>query len=136
MDRIYGNFVDRVAAGRHLSPDRVRDIAKGRVWTGAQAVQLGLVDKLGGLGLAVGEAKRLSGIATGQSVSLRVMPSKKSPFDALQRAFGRSDASVRSLTIIASLLSDARAQTLLDALVRTQVQAQGGAAVLAPRALH
>ncbi|OIQ65142.1 50S ribosomal protein L20 [mine drainage metagenome] len=58
MDRIYANFVARVAAGRKLSPDRVRQIAKGRVWTGAQARQLGLVDEIGGFYQAVDKANQ------------------------------------------------------------------------------
>jgi protease-4 len=61
MDRIYAGFVSRVAEGRKLPPERVREIAKGRVWTGVQAKQLGLVDELGGFYEAVDKAKAWPG---------------------------------------------------------------------------
>jgi protease-4 len=50
---IYDQFVSRVAEGRHLEPGRVDEIGRGRVWTGAQAREIGLVDELGGLHDAV-----------------------------------------------------------------------------------
>ncbi len=49
VDSIYELFVERVAAGRRLTPEQVDAIGRGRVWTGAQAAELGLVDGLGGL---------------------------------------------------------------------------------------
>jgi protease-4 len=45
---MYGQFVDMVASGRHLDPDRVRQLADGRAYTGRQALQLGLIDAIGG----------------------------------------------------------------------------------------
>lgn len=45
---LYGQFVDMVAAGRHMNPERVRELADGRPYTGHQAIGLGLVDQIGG----------------------------------------------------------------------------------------
>lgn len=59
LDRTYERFVDRVAAGRHLDPQAAGRIAKGRIWTGAEARELGLVDRLGGLEAAIDEARSL-----------------------------------------------------------------------------
>ncbi len=53
VERVYDTFVKRVADGRHLSVERVDEIAQGRVWTGRDALGIGLVDTLGGLDLAV-----------------------------------------------------------------------------------
>ena len=53
LDQIYDGFIARVAAGRKLPPAAVAQAAKGRVWTGRQAKQLGLVDALGGLELTL-----------------------------------------------------------------------------------
>ena len=53
LDRIYEEFIDLVATSRDMSPERVDEIARGRVWTGAQGLDLGLVDSLGGLTEAV-----------------------------------------------------------------------------------
>ncbi|MCM3887263.1 signal peptide peptidase SppA [Frankia sp. R82] len=49
LDRVYADFVDKVATSRRLSRDRVHELARGRVWTGADAYRHGLVDELGGL---------------------------------------------------------------------------------------
>ena len=50
LDRIYADFTSKVADGRGLSIDQVHEVARGRVWTGADAAANGLVDHLGGLG--------------------------------------------------------------------------------------
>ena len=67
MDGIYNEFIARVVRGRDLPEERVREIARGRVWTGAQARQLGLVDELGGFHEAVNRARVLAEIALGRT---------------------------------------------------------------------
>ncbi|WP_422749434.1 signal peptide peptidase SppA [Mycobacterium sp. WMMD1722] len=61
-DLFYADFVQRVAAGRGLSVDEVEAVARGRVWTGADAMQRGLVDELGGLRAALTRAKITAGL--------------------------------------------------------------------------
>jgi protease-4 len=61
-DLFYTDFVERVAAGRRLSVTDVDAIARGRVWTGADALERGLVDELGGLRTAIARAKVLAGL--------------------------------------------------------------------------
>jgi protease IV len=61
-DLFYNDFVQRVADGRHLSVEDVDAVARGRVWTGADALEHGLVDELGGLRTAVRRAKVLAGL--------------------------------------------------------------------------
>jgi protease-4 len=68
IDDTYGQFVQAVAKGRGLTEDQVRKLADGRVYTGDQAKQLGLVDQLGGLHEAVALAGSLAGIASPQAV--------------------------------------------------------------------
>jgi protease-4 len=87
---IYNRFVDKVAEGRNLTPEAVRKIGRGRVWTGAQAKELGLVDELGGLSTAVDAAKSLAGIPGSEEVRLVVRPRRLSFWAAL---FGRREAS-------------------------------------------
>ena len=60
VEQIYGRFTGLVAASRHLPIARVREIAEGRVWAGATARQLGLVDQFGGLEDAIAAAARLA----------------------------------------------------------------------------
>ncbi|BBZ24327.1 signal peptide peptidase SppA [Mycolicibacter hiberniae] len=61
-DLFYDDFVARVAQGRNLSTEEVDAVARGRVWTGADAAERGLVDELGGLRTAVRRAKVLAGL--------------------------------------------------------------------------
>jgi protease-4 len=62
VEKIYTTFVNRVAAGRKMTFEQVDAIAQGRVWTGAEAVKIGLVDQLGGLDVALKEAATLAKI--------------------------------------------------------------------------
>jgi protease-4 len=134
MDRIYANFVARVAQGRKLPPDRVREIAKGRVWTGVQAKELGLVDEVGGFYDAVAKAQSLAGL-TGEP-RLRRMTPGASPFEALEKIFGISSASARTLATAGWVLSDPQAQGMLDSLAEARLRSQGAGMVLSPDRLH
>ena len=62
LDRVYEDFTGKVAEGRELPLEEVLEIAKGRVWTGEQALAVGLVDELGGMSRAVEVAKEIAGI--------------------------------------------------------------------------
>ncbi|WP_066687258.1 signal peptide peptidase SppA [Caulobacter sp. CCH9-E1] len=130
MDRIYAGFVTRVAEGRKLPAARVREIAKGRVWTGEQAKQLGLVDELGGFYQAVDKAKALAKLSG--DVRLKRMDGGPSPFEALEKLLGVSETSVRTLAAAAWVLGDPRSQALLDEMAKARLRAApGGASVLA-----
>jgi protease-4 len=133
MDTIYGNFIARVAAGRNLSPERVHQIARGHVWTGVQAKQLGLVDELGGFYEAVEKAKQLAGIKG--DARLKRMTPNASTFEALEKILGVSASSARTLAAAAWVFGDPRAQGVIDEMARTRLGGQG-AMVLAPRSLH
>ena len=61
-DLFYDDFVQRVAEGRNISVEDVDAVARGRVWTGADALEHGLVDELGGLRTAIARAKILAGL--------------------------------------------------------------------------
>jgi protease-4 len=69
-DLFYTDFVERVADGRKLSVEAVDAVARGRVWTGADALDHGLVDELGGLRAAVRRAKVLAGLDEDDKVRL------------------------------------------------------------------
>jgi protease IV len=68
LDAVYADFVGKVAAGRGMDRDAVHDIARGRVWTGADAAGIGLVDILGGLHDAVRIARERAGLASDAAV--------------------------------------------------------------------
>jgi protease-4 len=75
IERIYDLFTKKVAEGRHLPLEKVLNIAEGRVWTGQQALEIGLVDALGDLDTAFREVKTLAGLNPEASVPvLRWLP--------------------------------------------------------------
>lgn len=83
IDAIYEAFLARAAEGRGMSRDAVHAVAQGRVWTGRQARDRGLVDELGGLDAAVAAAKRLAGIDADQHVRLVAYPRPRTFFELL-----------------------------------------------------
>jgi protease-4 len=83
LDRVYADFTSRVADGRKLPKARVLEIAKGRIWTGEDALSLGLVDALGGFDVALRLAKEAAKIPAGDDVNLVVFPRRKTFFEAL-----------------------------------------------------
>jgi protease IV len=90
LDQTYAAFVDGVARGRKLSRDEVLKAAEGRVWTGKQAKELGLVDELGGFERALALAKEAVGIAPEQTVELRRFPKELSPWEQVLELLGGS----------------------------------------------
>ncbi len=79
----YDRFLSGAAEGRKMDKDAVDKVGKGRVWTGRQAKEIGLVDELGGLTLAIGLAKGLAGIPAEEDVRLEVRPKKRSFWQTL-----------------------------------------------------
>jgi protease-4 len=84
---IYGKFIGKVAEGRRLRPAYVEEIAQGRVWTGEQALQLGLVDEIGGLDAAIRYAARQGNL--GPSYRVTEYPRRKDFAQALAEMLGR-----------------------------------------------
>ena len=83
MRDIYGDFIQGVAKGRHMTVEEVDKIAQGRVWTGERARKIGLVDELGGLDTAIAQAKKLAKIPVGEKVNLELLPPRRSLLDRL-----------------------------------------------------
>lgn len=83
MKTVYKDFVSKAAAGRSKSFDEIDEIAQGRVWTGKQAQELGLVDELGGLDDALSIAKQQAGFAEDDKVNLIVLPKQRPLFEQL-----------------------------------------------------
>ena len=77
---IYQTFIERVMDGRLLSKNDVEELAEGRVWTGSQAFQMGLVDKIGGLEESINIAANL---AKTKEYKLLHLPKEKTPLEAL-----------------------------------------------------
>jgi protease IV len=83
LDHIYADFTGKVATGRGMTPEQVHQVARGRVWTGADAVAHGLVDELGGVELATAIARRRAGLPA--TAPVHIYPRTR-PLDKLRSA--------------------------------------------------
>jgi protease-4 len=103
MQLVYDQFIERTAAARHMTPEKVDEVAQGRVWTGEQARELGLVDQLGGLYTAIGLAKQRAHIPADEEVQLLIYPPRRSFYevlaDELQSPVGRMQTSTSEAVI-------------------------------------
>jgi protease-4 len=103
MQKIYGEFLKKVAANRKMAMPAMEKIARGRVWSGQTALALKLVDGLGGLNEALAEAKKLARIPLAEKTGVRIYPQKKSFWERLFE------------------LADVKAQNPLDVQARLEV---------------
>ncbi len=83
MERVYELFLDRVAEGRSMTVEEVGRLARGRVWTGRQALEIGLVDRLGGLQTAVQAAARRAGLDDPGQLEVEHLPHPAGPLAEL-----------------------------------------------------
>jgi protease IV len=114
MQATYDTFVEKAAAGRHTTPEKIDAIAQGRVWTGQQAKGIGLVDELGGLDRALAVAKEQAKIPRNTEVELVVYPPKKSLYESLADPFGSSMERSAAISMLLGL-SDRRALQAITA---------------------
>ena len=85
VDNIYGTFLNRVSEGREMSTEKIDSIGQGRVWSGTDAMSLGLIDEYGGLEAAIAEAAKLAGL---EDYARKDYPTRKDPFEKLLEDFG------------------------------------------------
>ncbi len=90
LQAFYDQFVEKVATSRHSTPQKIDALAQGRVWTGRQAKQNGLVDALGGLDSAIALAKERAKIPPDSEVEVVAYPPRKSFYEILTDQFGGS----------------------------------------------
>jgi protease-4 len=93
MEAIYKQFTSKAAEGRKMKLDKLESLAEGRIWTGRQAVENGLADKIGTLADAIKLAKGQAGLKEGDKVDLMILPKPKSFFEQLFDTEGESSAS-------------------------------------------
>jgi|HubBroStandDraft_6_1064221.scaffolds.fasta_scaffold113662_2 protease-4 len=115
-DSIYADFLQKVASGRNLPLSTVQNIAKGRVWTGADARSQGLVDDLGGFWTAVAEAKAAAGIASDERVVFKRYPQSEGFFQALRDAASGTEAGMRVVEGLSAITQAPAAHAVLEAL--------------------
>lgn len=80
VERVYDSFIGKVAEGRNMTKEDVDRIGQGRVWSGSQAIEIGLVDELGGLKEAIAKAAELAEI---DNYKLKSLPVQKDPIQQI-----------------------------------------------------
>ncbi|MBZ5658530.1 MAG: signal peptide peptidase SppA [Acidobacteriia bacterium] len=107
LDRVYVDFTGKVAEGRRLPKEKVLEIAKGRIWSGQDAKNLGLVDELGGYDTALKLAKKAAGIPESDEVKVVVYPRPKTLFEALVQRRGADNSDKEAVAqTLARILQD------------------------------
>ena len=118
-DVIYGDFMQKVADGRKLPIRTVQNIAKGRVWTGADALSRGLVDELGTFWTAVGDVKTLIGATPDTRLVFKRYPEKAGFFATLVGFFSGTSVGLRAMEGIEVLLARPGVQETIRAINET-----------------
>jgi protease-4 len=112
-DVIYDDFTRKVAAGRKLPLATVQTIARGRVWSGADANRIGLVDQLGGFRTAYELASKLANLPVEEPVTFKLFPRRKGLFQSIGQVLGESSASLRALEGLSTLANNPLVQTVI-----------------------
>ncbi len=113
LDETYRGFKEHVATGRHLTADEVEATAKGRVWTGEEAKEKGLVDELGGYDVALRLAKEAAKIPPDKPFKLAVFPREKGTIEAIyDRLFNLDRDSDAASSVAAQSLAAGGARLL------------------------
>ncbi len=133
IDKGYRDFITRAAQGRNRTPEQIDEVARGRVWTGAQAMERGLVDEAGGIQAAVADAAARARLGEAGKWRVRYVERAATPFEKLFAGFvqGRiGQAWIKDSAFARSLLSSAVPQAERDLRVLEQVlQTRDGAPV-------
>lgn len=134
LEAVYARFTSLVAEGRNLPLNEVQAIAKGRIWSGEQAKEIGLVDQTGDLIAAIGKAKELAGFKADDRVQIRLRLHKASPLDLLSQVMVQAPAAAsaedRASAALASVVGRERAAALLSQI--RQLSSDGGPRVWSP----
>jgi protease-4 len=111
LDRVYADFMAKVGSGRNMPADRVRAVAKGQVWSGADAHGKGLVDELGGYMTALKLARQAAAIADDAAVNLVEFPQMDNSLAGLLQHLtdsGSTEDAVRLARLVEALEPIAR----------------------------
>jgi protease-4 len=84
----YHDFIAKAAQGRGMEVEDIHEVGQGRVWSGRDALEIGLIDELGGLLASVDKAKELAGLETDERYPLEIYPRELTFAEVLERAFG------------------------------------------------
>jgi protease-4 len=124
MDIVYADFTTKAAQGRNLDPADLEKVAKGRVWTGADALKARLVDELGGFSQALDYTKTLIGLKPTDPVWLLPYPKPEDPWEKVFKAISDEDTPANILTTMRAAVQISKVLTSVQAMFMG-TQAQG-----------
>jgi protease-4 len=103
LDATYADFTGKAAQGRGKSPAEIEAVAKGRVWSGSDALKIGLVDEIGGFLNATDYIKKRLGVKPGDSIAFVDLPAAEEPWAAFFKALGDDDMPSHIAAIVRTL---------------------------------
>ena len=109
VERGYDLFTSRCAQGRHMPQDEIKKIGEGRVWLGKDALELGLVDELGNIEMAIAKAADLAGLTDYKKVAF---PEKKDYWTEMMEALDPTTDEEKMLLKLRELCKEARVMML------------------------
>ena len=130
IDFIYRDFTEKVVADRSLPDGRIDSLARGRIWSGGDALELGLVDSLGGLSVAMGHVREALKLDKDVPLDIVILPEPLSPIDRLRKAIADGVPLTQAL---ASLVAEAQPDPV-DAVLQRLEPIVGDASALRPPA--
>ena len=99
LDLVYEDFTEKAADGRKMPLDQLQELARGRVWSGTDAKERGLVDELGGLATALRVAREIAGLKPHPRIKLKEFPKKKGAMARVGSGADSSDTDEASASI-------------------------------------
>jgi protease-4 len=123
----YDRFTTLVAEGRGLSPEEIDQVARGRVWSGEDAIQVGLVDELGGLNTAIAKAGELAGIEADSDIRIMTFPKQSGGLPFLSASSSASAQELKAIGQLAQIVNDPEIQALItevEAARTSKIQAR------------
>jgi len=120
LSRGYDRFLELVAEGRQMSIEDADKVARGRVWSGADALEAGLVDEIGGINAAIEKAKALAEIDTDTEVRLLSYPMQSGAFPFLNSS--ASAQQLQALGTLSALLQDPELKAIMSEIQSTRSQ--------------
>jgi protease-4 len=127
LERGYNRFIGLVSEGRGMSLEQVDAVARGRVWSGEDALGAQLVDELGGLTAAIDKAKELANIDAETEVRLVSYPMSQGGFPFMGASAGASAAELRAIGQLAEMINNPEVQAMMaeiEAAQNTRIQAR------------
>lgn len=134
LSHFYGVFISKAAEGRNMTKDEMHAVAQGRVWTGIQALENGLIDSLGGLDNAVEKAAELANVGEGYSVER--LPRTKDFMEQLMEEFAGTPGANASAIGMREAVPAPLRNPLKTAWMLGEVTKGGGAAAMLPWSLE